>query len=110
MKGINLIPIVKELGVNNVSLIEALVDEVLAGGDIDKNYDVIDLRQALHVFKSKVKAKLKKWNRNFSKLVEKEQQWLEGKIFVKRREVAAGPGRKSKKWEDLGNINRLLNL
>ena len=94
MKGINLIPIVKELGVNSVSLIEALVDEVLAGGDIDKNYDVIDLRQALHVFKSKVKAKLKKWNRNFSKLVEKEQQWLEGEIIVKRREVAAGPGRK----------------
>ena len=104
MKRKELIEIIREVGVKSSDLqniIKQKVTTALGGGD--ECY----VRDKVKWFISKFCQKYMKPNRMLSRMLEFEKEWLEGEVFQEavlddnsNIEVASGPGRPEKTWDE----------
>ena len=103
MKRIDLLPKVKEVGINSIALYSDLMDFVLSsekGGEDKINCD--SLKVTLQTFVSRLREKFTKHNRKFQRLIEKEKDWLETDIKIERISPPSVSvvGRPRKSWEE----------
>ena len=68
MKRIDLIPVIKECGIQSKKLSETLLQFIIDSETDSENIDAVSLESTLSKFISKIKAKLSKHNRSYSRL------------------------------------------
>ena len=97
MKRIQALEKIQKEGINNPLLPDLLAELV------SEEMTVVDSEDWLakkRVFTSKLRSKFKNHRRTYSRLIEKEKDWLDGELYVLKGELSVGPGRPSKHWNE----------
>ena len=100
MKKLELIPVVREYGISNGNLQDILVSKVINSENCD--CDKESVQNAVKLFISKLKTRIQKHSRNYSVLISKEANWLDGDIGIKNESMGPGPGRPKKSLDECG--------
>ena len=102
----DLVPKIKELGINTTNIHESLFDFVC--GEMGVSSEAVDQTLMLSQLRNlvvKLRTKFSKTSRSYEKLLDKEDSWLSENIEIPllvEKDYVAGSGRPRKSWDTCG--------